>query len=175
LLKRGTFEIVLRDDIPQNTTVLKGRFFLVVKHKDTKGELFKARYVVQGFADPLMKQAVHNSPNLRQDISRLILAMASVLGFETRTLDISMAFLLATSTNMREQYLEPSKESNRSSKNRLKLVKSLYGLCESGDRWHSPLRHHPCNRLANGTVDNRYRSVLSTSCRAFNRNVRLLC
>jgi hypothetical protein len=98
LLKRATFEIVLREDIPPNATVLKGPFFLVVKHKDPKGELFKARYVVQGFADPLMKQAVHNSPNLRQDISRLILAMASVLGYETRILDISMAFLLATST-----------------------------------------------------------------------------
>jgi hypothetical protein len=43
---------------------------------------------------------------------------------------------------MRELYLEQPKDLNRSSKNLLKLVKLLYGLCESGDRWHSPLRHH---------------------------------
>jgi hypothetical protein len=36
LLKRGTFEIVLREDIPQNATVLKGRFVLVVKHTTQK-------------------------------------------------------------------------------------------------------------------------------------------
>jgi hypothetical protein len=53
-----------------------------------------------------------------------------------------MAFLQATSTNMRELYLEPPKELNLSSGNLLKLVKPLYGLCDSGDRWHSTLRHH---------------------------------
>jgi hypothetical protein len=36
LFERGTFEIVIREDIPQNVTGLKGRFVLVIKHKDKK-------------------------------------------------------------------------------------------------------------------------------------------
>jgi hypothetical protein len=31
LLQRGTFKVVLREDIPKNAPVMKGRFVLVIK------------------------------------------------------------------------------------------------------------------------------------------------
>jgi hypothetical protein len=93
LLERGTFKVVLRDEIPKHAPVMKGRFVLVIKNGDTDQEVYKARYVVQGFLDPLKQRAVHNLPNLTQDTSRLVLALASICGFEVWTLDISQAFL----------------------------------------------------------------------------------
>jgi hypothetical protein len=92
LLERGTFKVVLREEIPKNAPVMKGRFVLVIKNRDTDQEVYKARYVVQGFLDLLKQCAVHNSPNLRQDASRLVLALASIFGFAVWTLDISQSF-----------------------------------------------------------------------------------
>jgi hypothetical protein len=78
LLERGTLKVVLRTEIPKNAPVMKGRFVLVIKNRETDQEVYKARYVVQGFLDPLKQRAVHNSRNLRQDTSRLVLALASI-------------------------------------------------------------------------------------------------
>lgn len=142
LLERGTFEMVLRQEVPSNAKVLRGRFVLVIKDVGTGEERYKARYVVQGFDDPAKKAAVHNSPNIRHESSRLLLAMASILGFEVWTQDISQAFLQAATANMREIYLEAPKELRLSAEMVLKLMKPLYGLCDSGDRWHHTLRHH---------------------------------
>jgi Reverse transcriptase (RNA-dependent DNA polymerase) len=107
LLERGTFKVVLREEIPKNAPVMKGRFVLVIKNRETDHEVYKARYVVQGFLDPLKQRAVHNSPNLRQDTSRLVMALASICGFEAWTLDISQAFLQAANENMRDIFLQP--------------------------------------------------------------------
>jgi hypothetical protein len=43
LLERGTFKVVLRREIPKNAPVMKGRFVLVIKNRDTDQEVYKAR------------------------------------------------------------------------------------------------------------------------------------
>jgi hypothetical protein len=107
LLERGTFKVVLREEILKNAPVMKGRFVLVIKNRETDQEVYKARYVVQGFLDPLKQRTVQNSPNLRQDTSRLVLALASICGFELMTLGISQALLQAANENMRDIFLQP--------------------------------------------------------------------
>jgi hypothetical protein len=82
LLERRTFKVVHREEIPKHAPVMKGRFVLVIKTRDTDQEVYKAHYVVQGFLDPLKQRTVHNSPNPRQDTSRLALTLASICGFE---------------------------------------------------------------------------------------------
>jgi Reverse transcriptase (RNA-dependent DNA polymerase) len=99
---------------------MKGCFVLVIKNRDTDQEVYKARYVVQGFLDPLKQRAVHDSPNLRQDTPRLVLALVSICGFELWTLDISQAFLRAGNENMRDIFLQPPIEMELSSDELLK-------------------------------------------------------
>jgi hypothetical protein len=153
LLERGTFKVVLREEIPKNAPVMKGRFVLVIKNRETDQEIYKARYVVQGFLDPLKQRAVHNSPNLRQDTSRLVLALASICGFEVWTLDISQAFLQAANENMRDIFLQPPTEMELSPDKFLELMKPLYGLCDSGYRWHHTVRHHHVQDLQMEPLD----------------------
>jgi hypothetical protein len=43
LLERGTFKVVLREEIPKNAPVMKGRFVLVINNRDTDQEVYKAR------------------------------------------------------------------------------------------------------------------------------------
>jgi hypothetical protein len=101
---------------------------LVIKIRDTDQEVYKARYVVQGFLDPLKQRAVHDSPNLRQDTPRLVLALASICGFELWTLDISQGLLQAVNENMRDIFLQLPKEMYLSPDEFLKLMMPLYGL-----------------------------------------------
>jgi Reverse transcriptase (RNA-dependent DNA polymerase) len=107
LLEGGTFKVVLREEIPQNSPAMKGRFVLVIKNRDTDQEGYKARYAVQGFLDARKQRPVHNSTNLRLDTSRLVLALASICGFEVGNLDISEPFIQAAIENMRDMFLQP--------------------------------------------------------------------
>jgi hypothetical protein len=100
-LERRTFKVVFRE-IPKSASIMNDRFVLVIKNRDTDQEVYKARYVVQGCLDPHKQRAVHNSRNLRQDMSRLMLPLASICGFEVWTLDISQAILQAANENVRD-------------------------------------------------------------------------
>jgi Reverse transcriptase (RNA-dependent DNA polymerase) len=107
---------------------MKGHFVLVIKNRDIDQEVHKSRYVVQGFLDPLKQRAVYNSPNLRQDTSTLVLALASIRQFEVWTLDISQAFLQAANENRRDMFVQKQKEMELSSDEFWKLMRPLYGL-----------------------------------------------
>jgi hypothetical protein len=65
-----------------------------------------------------------------------VLALAIICGFEVWTLHISQAFVQAANENMRDIFLQPPKDMEVSSDEFLKLMIPLYGLCDSGDRWH---------------------------------------
>ncbi len=50
LMKRGTFKIVLKEEVPENANILGGRLLLVIKDVNTGEERYKARFVFGGIA-----------------------------------------------------------------------------------------------------------------------------
>ena len=52
LLERGTFSIILREEVPKDANVLPGRFVLAIKSAEDGQVKFKARYVIGGHRDP---------------------------------------------------------------------------------------------------------------------------
>ena len=48
LVRRGTFKVVMREEIPPNANVLTARFVLAIKHKISCEVRFKAIYVIGG-------------------------------------------------------------------------------------------------------------------------------
>lgn len=147
LAKRGAFEIILKDDVPQNSNILGGRFVLTIKNKGTNKEIYKARFVVQGHKDKLKGNLVHHSTNLKQSSIRLLLCLAAMFNFDIWSQDVSQAYLQSAENLTREIFVNPPDELRLGKDKLLKLLKPLYGLTDSGDYWFSTFTSHVANDL----------------------------
>ena len=148
LLKRGTFKVILREDIPNDANVLPGRFVLTIKSTDDNRAKFKSRYVISGHRDKLKRVMVHSSQTLQPASNRLLLAMASMFGFHVWTADVRQAYLQSAEPLMREIFIkDPVPKFELDGPQCLQLLRPLYGLCESGDLWHTTLDAHHRNEL----------------------------
>jgi hypothetical protein len=80
LLDRGTFEIVYKNSVPKKANVLGGRFVLALKDEGTPKEVWKARFVVQGYRDEMKTSLVHDAVTSKQHSSRMMLELPLSLG-----------------------------------------------------------------------------------------------
>lgn len=142
LIKRGTWKIVLMEDIPKNSNVMNGRFVMAIKDIETDKPFYKARFVVQGHRDREKDNLVHNSTTVRHSSIRTMVAMAALFGFRIWTQDVTNAYIQSASQLLREVYLRPSKEFELESTHVLKLLRPLYGLADSGDYWNATYSDH---------------------------------
>lgn len=135
LIERGTFRITLTEEIDKSEkpNILPSRFVLAIKHTDG-GDIFKARFVIGGHRDREKSSLVHHSYNLKQSSVKLLLALATILGFEVWDLDVKQAYLQSGSKLQRAVYIKP--DIIELDQNELiQILKPLYGLSESGDYW----------------------------------------
>ncbi len=63
--------------------------------------------------------------------------MAAIMGFDVRTEGISQAYLQSSSELLPEVYLKPNRQIKIPAGYKLKLLRPLYGLADSGDYWHA--------------------------------------
>ena len=82
LVRRGTWELALEEDEPDDANMLTGSFLLIMKDVETNTATFKARFVAHGIRDAESNQLVHDSTTARQSSVRLFVTLAFVMDFD---------------------------------------------------------------------------------------------
>ena len=82
LLSRGTFKVILKEELPDGANALTACFVLAIKSSADGQVKYKARYVIGSHRDLLKQYMLHGAETLQASYTRLILALATMLGFE---------------------------------------------------------------------------------------------
>ncbi len=152
LVRRGTWELVLEEDVPPGSNIISGSFVIAIKDVEIDNPLFKARYVSHVHRDAEKHNLVHDSTNVRQSSVRLLIALAAIMGFDVWTEYISQAYLQSASKLLQEVYLRPNKHLQAPVGYILKLLRPLYGLADSGDYWDATFAEHLKKNLGTQAV-----------------------
>ena len=110
LLDKGTWKLFLKEEVPGNSNVLNGRFVLATKNKGTNEEIYKLRLVAKGHRDRKKHFLEHDSPNLRQSFTRLLVAIAAICDFGIWSHDVRQSYLQSSEKRKWKVYLNPSNE-----------------------------------------------------------------
>jgi len=145
LVRRGTWKLVLEEEVPADGNIISGSFVITIKDVETDNPRFKARFVAHGNKDSEKHQLVHSTTTVRPSSVRLLIALAAILGFDIWSEDISQAYLQSASELLRDVYMKPNRQLDIPAGHILKLLRPLYGLADSGDYWHATFAKHPCS------------------------------
>jgi hypothetical protein len=149
LEEAGTWELV---DPPSGANIVGSKWVFRVK-KDAAGHVvrFKARLVAQGFSQvPGVDYFDTFAPVAKLASIWTVLAMAAELDFELHQINIKSAYLNGELTEDENIYMKqpPGYPAPNSSGKVCHLLKTLYGLKQSGRRWYQKLVEILVKRLA---------------------------
>ena len=137
----GTWRL---EEAPPGANVIGSKWVFKAK-KDAAGNIarYKARLVAQGFSQ--IGGVDYNdtyAPVAKLASSRTIIAMANCLGMELHQVDIKGAYLNGVLNEDEVLYMQhpPGYKVPGAGTCVLRLVKTLYGLKQSGRRWYQKLR-----------------------------------
>ena len=97
--------MVLRSEECSKPNIVPYRSVLVIKHQDSGENILKARFVLGGHRDSEREDIVHNFKNIKHSSIILLLALASVCGFEVWSTDVRQAYLQAGANLQRNIYV----------------------------------------------------------------------
>jgi len=140
LEEAGTWELV---DLPAGANLVRSKWVFCVK-KDASGQVvrFKVHLVAQGFSQvPGVDYFDTFAPVAKLALIRTVLAMATKLDFELHQIDIKSAYLNGELTKDKNIYMKqpPGYPMANSSGKVCHLLKTLYGLKQSGHHWYQKL------------------------------------
>ena len=148
LLRRGTFKVILKEELPDGANALTARFVLAIKSNADRQVKYKDRYIIGGHRDNLKHYMVHGAQTLRASSSRLLLALAAAHDFEVWTSDVKLAYLQSTKPIERRVFVKnPAPEFELEPSECFELLRPLYGLYDAGDLWHESLNLHLTQEL----------------------------
>jgi hypothetical protein len=93
LIDRATWRVVAKEEVSDSANILGGRFFLAIKDAGTDKEVWKARFVVQGYRDHLKISLVHDTATYRQHSSRVLVGLAAIFDINLFSTDTTQAYL----------------------------------------------------------------------------------
>ena len=111
LLRRGTFKMILKSELPDGANALTARFVLAIKSSVDGRINYKASYVVGGHRDLLKQCLVHGAQTLQTSSTRLLIAIANAFEFDVWSSDAKLAYLESTEPLLRHVFItNPAQE-----------------------------------------------------------------
>ena len=113
--------------------------------KSTKDDqvTFNAQYVIGGHRGRMKALMVHSAATIKPQSIRLLHALAANHSLDIWSCDVRQAYLQSAKPLSREIFItKPVPEFELQPEQCLKLLKPLYGLCDSGDLWHKTVDEH---------------------------------
>jgi Reverse transcriptase (RNA-dependent DNA polymerase) len=153
LIDKGAFRIVVQEEAGDKPNIAPSKFVLAINKQDGE-EILKARFVLGRHRDRDKKKLVHSSAILKQSSVRLLSATAVTMGFEVVSPDVTRAYLPSASGLKRKIFVKPNCIDLKTDE-LLQIMKTLYGLAESGDYCAQTfIRHHLTDlRMTQATGD----------------------
>lgn len=143
LLQRGTFKVIIREEMPPDANVIPSLFVLPIKSTEDGQIKFKVRYVIDGPRGSQKNITVHSSQTLKPSSIRLVIALAAIQSFDVWTCDVTQAYVQSFSHHKSGVYIkDPALEFALSPDQCFKLLKPLYCLCDADDIWWETLDFH---------------------------------
>ena len=148
LLSRGSFKIDSKENIPENSIVVKSRVHHVIKKNENGNKKYKTRLVIQGHKDPDKGSIVTEAPTVLPSSLRLLLSIAAMCDFEVWSRDVKQAFIQSSFPIDREIYIKPPKKPNlmamigEREDRYLMALKPIYGLTESPGYWWQTFKNY---------------------------------
>lgn len=141
-MNQGAFRNFLKENIPENSNIIGGIFFLAIRSCETDAEVLKSCFVIQGHIDPEKNFLVHCSTNKEQQILRFLIEFAAIFGLRIWTQDISQAYLQSSSRLTRKVFVRPKSGITLKTNELPQLRQPLYRLTNSHDCWHEAMTNH---------------------------------
>jgi hypothetical protein len=152
LIGNGIFKVEQFDLHKHTGRIFNLRLVREVKGKNTH-PYEKSRLVFAGHSDEEKKAVLTQSPTIQKMSQRLILALGATLiksyGMQCELRDITQAYTQSTDKLLRTLYAKPPKDIAHlfPPNSVLRVVKSLYGIAESGLYWFKTYHNHHTKRL----------------------------
>lgn len=105
LIKRKTWKVVCRSEVPEGANVLGWRFVLAIKDEGTGNEIWKARFMVQGHKDFMKNSLVHNLSVDKQHAIKILVEIAAIFGFRLFSTDVTYPSISKVLKSSTETYL----------------------------------------------------------------------
>ena len=103
LVRQGTWELVLEDDIPPGLDITSEYFVIAIEDTETDKPMFKERISAHVHRD------AEKLYSFRQSSARLLIALAAIKRFDVWTKDVSNAYLQPARKPLHEVNLRPNK------------------------------------------------------------------
>jgi Reverse transcriptase (RNA-dependent DNA polymerase) len=125
LIECGTWKVVLKDEMPENPNIMGGRFVLTIENSGTSKEIYKARYVFQGFRYKNKTSLVHDASTSKLQSTKLLIGLAAIFGCRIFSTDVTQPYFQSAEPLMRDVYIKPSVEFELNANQVMKLLRPL--------------------------------------------------
>jgi hypothetical protein len=90
--------------------ILGELFVRELKDEGTEHEIWKARFVVQGYREKMKTSLVHDAATSKQYSSRVLVGLGAIFGFGSFSTDVTQAYLQSSEPLRRDVFIKPESD-----------------------------------------------------------------